>query len=48
MPFLEALTADQIILSIMATIALREALVMLLPDSIAGPHGWLVHTGDED
>ena len=41
------LTVDQVILAMMACITLREAMVLLLPDSIAGPGGWLVDTGEE-
>ena len=42
-----ALTIDQVILATMACIGLREAMILLLPDSIAGPGGWLVDTGEE-
>ncbi len=41
-------TADQIVLSLMTTIALREALILLLPDRIAGPDGWLIDTREQD
>ena len=41
------LTADQIILSVLATIALRELLVQLLPATLAGPDGWLIRTPDD-
>ena len=40
-----AITFDQIVLAAMACIAAREAMIMLLPDEIAGPGGWLVDTG---
>ena len=42
------ITADQIILATMACIGLRELMIVLLPDSIAGPGGWLVDTGTEE
>ncbi len=42
------LSADQVILAAMACIGLREMMIMLLPDSIAGPGGWLVNTGREE
>jgi len=48
MTTLATVTADQIVISLMATIALREALILLLPDHVAGPHGWLIATGDQD
>ncbi len=43
-----AITFDQIILALMATISLRELMILLLPDSIAGPGGWLVDTGEDE
>ncbi len=43
-----ALTIDQVILAAMACIGLREAMIMFLPDNIAGPGGWLVDTGEEE
>lgn len=42
------ITFDQIALAAMACIALREAMIMLLPDDIAGPGGWLINTGEEE
>ena len=42
------LTVDQVILATMAVLALREAMVLLLPDRVAGPGGWLVDTGEEE
>ncbi len=32
---------DLILISLMATVALREAFVLLLPDCRRGPDGWL-------
>ena len=43
-----AITVDQIILAAMACIGLREAMIMFLPDWIAGPGGMLVDTGEEE
>ena len=40
-------TFDQIVMAAMACIAFREAMIVFLPDSIAGPGGWLVDTGEE-
>lgn len=42
------ITFDQIALAAMACIAIREAMIMFLPDQIAGPGGWLVNTGEEE
>ena len=46
---LTAITFDQLALAVMTTIAIREALIVCLPDRIAGPNGWLIDTtwGDE-
>ena len=43
-----AITFDQIVLALMATISLRELLILFLPDRIAGPGGWLVDTGEDE
>ncbi len=42
------LTVDQVILAAMACIGIREMMILLLPDSIVGPGGWLVDTRSED
>ena len=42
-----AITFDQIILAAMACVAIREVMIMSLPNSVAGPGGWLVNTGEE-
>lgn len=39
------LSFDQIALAAMTCIAIREAMIMFLPDEVAGPGGWLVDTG---
>jgi hypothetical protein len=39
------ITFDQIILAAMACVAIREVMIMALPNSVAGPGGWLVNTG---
>ncbi|MCV6825356.1 MULTISPECIES: hypothetical protein [Halocynthiibacter] len=44
MSFLSAITIDQILLSFMACYIVREIMVLALPDTIAGPGGWLVNT----
>ena len=40
------LTPDTLLVSLMATIAIREALIILLPRSVAGPEGWLIRVND--
>ena len=42
------ITFDQIALAAMACIAVREALIMVLPNEIAGPGGWLIDTAEEE
>ncbi|SDW62982.1 hypothetical protein [Celeribacter indicus] len=41
---LTAITFDELALAIMTTIAIRELLIVVLPDRIAGPGGWLIDT----
>ena len=41
------ITFDQVVLAAMACIGLREAMIIMLPDTIAGPGGWLVDTQEE-
>ena len=38
------LTFDQVAMSIMTVIAIREAMIVLLPNRIAGPEGWLINS----
>ncbi len=42
------LSFDQFALAAMACIAIREAMIMMLPNAIAGPGGCLVDTGEEE
>ena len=44
---ISTITFDQIALAAMACIAIREAMIVFLPDQVAGPGGWLVDTGEE-
>jgi len=44
---MSTITFDQIALAAMACIAIREAMIVFLPDQVAGPGGWLVDTGEE-
>ena len=39
-----AITFDQLALAIMTSIAIREGMIVALPDRIAGPGGWLIDT----
>lgn len=47
MDLFNAITFDQIALSLLAVGLIREAMIQVLPDAIAGPGGWLVDTGEE-
>jgi hypothetical protein len=48
MPIFDIVTVDQVIMAILSTAALREMLPTLLPASVAGPQGWLLHIEDDD
>ncbi len=47
MSFLSQVSFDNIMCSLMVCIVLRQTMVVLLPDRIAGPGGWLIDTGEE-
>lgn len=42
------ISADTIIVAMIVTIALREAMLAFLPASVVGPNGWLLRTDPED
>jgi len=46
MSLISNITLDQITLSFLAVVVIREAMIAYLPDDVAGPGGWLVDTGD--
>ncbi len=48
MSILSTITFDQVLFSLLACIAVREMMIMFLPDTIAGPDGWLVRTEDRN
>lgn len=48
MPFFEPLSADTLILAFIATVALREAILTYLPESVVGPNGWLLRVEEQD
>ncbi|ALI56686.1 hypothetical protein [Celeribacter marinus] len=45
---LATLSFDQIAMAAMTVLALREVMIVTLPDRIAGPNGWLVNTNAGD
>ncbi|MFN0116618.1 MAG: hypothetical protein ACKVPY_18260 [Paracoccaceae bacterium] len=46
--FLSQISFDEIVGSFLACLILREAMILALPDTVAGPGGWLIDTGHED
>lgn len=46
MDFISPITFDQIVLSILTLGIVREMMILMLPDHIAGPGGVLVDTSD--
>lgn len=45
MDWLSTISFDQIGLSFLTVFFVRETLVFILPDHIAGPEGWFIDTG---
>ncbi|WP_176438438.1 hypothetical protein [Actibacterium lipolyticum] len=41
------ITFDQIALTVLTLGVVREAMIQVLPNDVAGPGGWLVNTGEE-
>ena len=41
------ITFFQVAMSFLTLFAIREAMIMVLPDEIAGPGGWFIDTGCE-
>ncbi len=48
MEFLTQFSFDEIAASLLACLLIRELLILALPDTVAGPGGWLVDTGEEE
>ena len=48
MEWLEFFSADKLALSFLAIFTLRQSMITCLPDTVAGPGGWLVDTDPED
>jgi hypothetical protein len=44
---LTSISFDQIVGSFLVCLVIREAMILVLPDRIAGPGGWLVDTGPD-
>ncbi|MEM8632988.1 MAG: hypothetical protein AAGF74_17315 [Pseudomonadota bacterium] len=41
------ITFDEVALSFLACFVIREFMIRMLPDTVAGPGGWLVDTEEE-
>ena len=48
MHFLTQISFDEIVASLLACLLVKELMILGLPDSIAGPGGWLVDTGEDE
>ncbi|MCB2127555.1 MAG: hypothetical protein KDE03_00385 [Rhodobacteraceae bacterium] len=48
MQLLSQISFDEITASLLVCLLIREFMILALPDSIAGPGGWLVDTGEEE
>jgi hypothetical protein len=48
MSLLSQISFDEIVGSVLVCLIIREVLVLALPDSVAGPGGWLIDTGHEE
>jgi hypothetical protein len=48
MTFLSQVSFDDLMCSFISCILLREIMIVVLPDRIAGPGGWLIDTGENE
>ncbi|SNS53035.1 hypothetical protein [Tropicimonas sediminicola] len=48
MAWLSQITVGEVIMTFLACCLIHETLVVVLPDHLAGPGGWLIDTGDQD
>ena len=48
MDWLLTVSFDSIVMSAITCLVLREVMILALPDSIAGPGGWLIDSEPED
>ena len=48
MDYFSAFSFDNIAASFITCLILREVMIAVLPDHIAGPGGWLVDTGADE
>ena len=48
MDWLFTVSFDSIVMSAISCLILREVMILALPDSVAGPGGWLIDSEPED
>lgn len=48
MTFLSLISFDEIVASLLLCLVARELMILVLPDRVAGPGGWLIDTGEEE
>ena len=46
--YLGQISFDEIVAAFVTCLVIREAMIFILPDSIAGPGGWLIDTGSDE
>lgn len=47
MQFLGQISFDELVAAFVTCLVIRELLIFVLPDRIAGPGGWLIDTGSD-
>ncbi len=48
MDILTQISFDEIAATLFACLLVKELMILGLPDSVAGPGGWLVDTGEDE
>jgi hypothetical protein len=48
MTFLSQVSFDDLMGSLLVCLAIRQMMILLLPDRVAGPGGWFIDTGTEE
>ena len=46
MDWIMVFSADKLVMSFLTLCMIRESMVLFLPNTVAGPHGWLIDTQD--
>jgi hypothetical protein len=48
MTFVAQISFDDLMGSLLVCLALRQMMILVLPDRMAGPGGWFIDTGTEE